>query len=226
MNIFKLSYNAHVAAMVQSDKHVIKMPLESIQLLCTCKRVLDGELTTVYIPSIKVCKWNPEDPTDSRTYTRVKLRKRVIHVLPCDTIKTRFGTPILTAKKLYLESHVNHPCAKWVRESVHNYYWLHKHAYALCMEYKYRFGKTHASAALLSTLLDSPTNIPLVSPTLPAQAMPIQYRQADPVAAYWEYYRKEKRQFKQRGGYVDAKWTRRVIPLQFFNLNIEIRDSL
>lgn len=35
MNIFVLSENAVEAAMMQCDQHVVKMPLESAQLLCT-----------------------------------------------------------------------------------------------------------------------------------------------------------------------------------------------
>jgi len=39
----------------------------------------------------------------------------------------------------------NHPCSKWI--APHNPYnraWLYEHAIALCNEYNYRFGKTHA----------------------------------------------------------------------------------
>ena len=35
MNIFVLDYNPEVAAKMQCDKHVVKMPLETAQLLCS-----------------------------------------------------------------------------------------------------------------------------------------------------------------------------------------------
>jgi hypothetical protein len=43
MNIFYLDNNPSVAAKAMTDKHVVKMILESAQLLCTAHRVLDGE---------------------------------------------------------------------------------------------------------------------------------------------------------------------------------------
>lgn len=43
MNIFYLDNNPSVAAQAMTDKHVVKMILESAQLLCTAHRVLDGE---------------------------------------------------------------------------------------------------------------------------------------------------------------------------------------
>lgn len=44
MNIFYLDKDPHIAATYHSDKHVIKMILESAQLLSTAHRVLDGQL--------------------------------------------------------------------------------------------------------------------------------------------------------------------------------------
>lgn len=43
MNIFYLDHDPMVAAQAMTDKHVVKMILESAQLLCTAHRVLDGE---------------------------------------------------------------------------------------------------------------------------------------------------------------------------------------
>ena len=44
MNIFYLDKDAKVAAQYHCDKHVVKMILESAQLLCTAHRLLDGSL--------------------------------------------------------------------------------------------------------------------------------------------------------------------------------------
>jgi hypothetical protein len=38
---------------------------------------------------------------------------------------------------------VNHPMSYWVRENRHNFSWTLEHAYALCSEFEYRFGKPH-----------------------------------------------------------------------------------
>ena len=44
MNIFYLDENPEIAAQYHCDSHVVKMILESAQLLSTAHRVLDGEL--------------------------------------------------------------------------------------------------------------------------------------------------------------------------------------
>jgi hypothetical protein len=43
MNIFILDKDPIKAAQAQCDKHVVKMVIESAQLLCTAHRVLDGD---------------------------------------------------------------------------------------------------------------------------------------------------------------------------------------
>ena len=44
MNIFVLDNNPTIAAQLQCDKHVVKMIVESAQMLSTAHRVLDGKL--------------------------------------------------------------------------------------------------------------------------------------------------------------------------------------
>jgi len=46
MNIFYLSSDPVAAAQAQGDKHVVKMILESAQMLSTAHRVLDGDKTS------------------------------------------------------------------------------------------------------------------------------------------------------------------------------------
>ena len=50
MNIFALDKDPIVAAKMACDKHIVKMILESAQMLCTAKRVTDG---TLYIDKTK-----------------------------------------------------------------------------------------------------------------------------------------------------------------------------
>lgn len=105
----------------------------------------------------------------------------------------------------YRATHRNHPCVIWADESYDNYLWLIKLTRALHGEYRFRFGesRTHASMRVIdfadSYQFESNGLTPFV------QCMPEQYRiDHDAVAAYCEYYRKEKLTF--------ARWTKRVIP--------------
>ena len=44
MNIFALAKSPEVSAQMACDKHVVKMILESAQMLCAVQRVQDGEM--------------------------------------------------------------------------------------------------------------------------------------------------------------------------------------
>ena len=48
MNIFALSTNPREAAKWHVDKHVVKMPLETAQILCTVRRVYYNDENTPY----------------------------------------------------------------------------------------------------------------------------------------------------------------------------------
>jgi|TARA_R110002020_G_scaffold55040_1_gene152946 hypothetical protein len=154
MNIFMLDNNPFKAARMHCDKHVVKMILESAQMLSTAHRVLDDN-----------------DYAD--------------------------------ANKLYKATHKNHPSNVWVRESHHNYQWLHSLFVSLLLEYEKRYNKTHACDRLVNHLLACPNNIDITNyeiTPLP-QCMPDQYKvEGDAVQAYRNYYQAEKSYF--------AKWQR------------------
>lgn len=69
MNIFYLDKDPKLAAHYHCDKHVVKMTLESAQLLCTAHRVLDGELGQ-YLSSNnrKIKQWTLPDWRESVMY--------------------------------------------------------------------------------------------------------------------------------------------------------------
>jgi len=146
MNIFVLDQDPLKAARDQCNKHVVKMLLESAQLLVTA--------------------------------------------FPPGTTR-------------YKHTHVNHPCGKWVRASLSNYEWLLRHACELCNEYTRRYGKVHKTEHIIASL-EQP-DLPDLGLTPFAQAMPEQYRDADPVKAYRAYYIGEKARF--------AKWAPRAARL-------------
>lgn len=133
MNIFVLDYDIEKCAAYHNDKHVIKMILESAQMLCT----------TLNLQGVE--------------------------------------TP-------YRTTHVNHPCAKWVRESLDNWTWARDLCLALSREHKYRYDpkREHKSATIVRSL--PLPNLPEIGLTTFAQAMPNKYRDDDTVQAYRNYY--------------------------------------
>ena len=161
MNIFYLDKNPKVAARMHNNKHVVKMILETAQLLSTAHRVLDGEQ---YI--------------DASSGRRIK--------------RWKINSPEVDAA-LYKATHINHPSAKWVRESNSNYNWLFNLFISLLDEYTYRYGKHHKCEFLKPYLHKSPKNILISELTDMPQCMP-EYCQVpgDSILAYRQYYLKEK----------------------------------
>lgn len=150
MNIFVLDKDPIVSAQLMCDKHVIKMILESAQMLCS---------------------------------------------------------PFPNGDAPYKRTHFNHPCSKWIRESVDNYEWLLTHVYALLDEYLNRYNKIHKSLDAIAWCddhyhqLDLPVDTGL---TNFVQAMPEEYKSKDAVKAYQTYYFNDKKHF--------AKWKNRETP--------------
>lgn len=92
---------------------------------------------------------------------------------------------------IYRKTHVNHPCAIWVRKSDKNYTWLYNLWILTLKEYTFRFKKIHASSRLISVLKNLPPKIPITSKRTPfAQAMPENYRKSlsKTVDAYRNYF--------------------------------------
>lgn len=185
MNIFILDTNPIVAAQWQCDKHVVKMIVESAQMLSTAHRILDGEQTRR--PSIS-------------GKTMVKY-----WVHPNQDLED----------KLYKAVHVGHPCTVWTMETNANYEWHYQHFKALCIEYRFRYGKTHSTETLLTdTLRRAPTHTKWSNLRTPfALAMthePQCIHKDDPVKSYQEYYHTKQDRFKM-------VWTRRETP-EWFNV--------
>ena len=125
-----------------TGQHVVKMPLETAQLLCTAHHVLDGD----------------DAPAG-----------------------------------LYKSTHVNHPCARWVRQARGNYLWTYRLFGFLAEEYAHRFGRIHKSWADLKDLLATPPQKIWQGRRTPfVQAMPEMYRHNNPHVAYKRYYLNEK----------------------------------
>ena len=155
MNIFVLDWDVKKCAMYHNDKHVVKMILETAQLLCGVHHMT-------------------ESPSENVPY------------------------------KL---SHKNHPCSIWARESMDNYLWLCELGMELCAEYTFRYGKRHKSQQVIEWCIDNRPNIPEEGFTVPAKAMPDQYKVEDVVQSYRNYYLGEKKSF--------CNWKNRSIPSWF-----------
>ena len=163
MNIFYFDECPVKSAEAQPDKMLVKMPLETAQMLCTTHRLLDHYEIKV-VPS--------------------KSGKRMIKQYVLDDERDNI---------FYAVCHINHPCTVWARQSRGNYEWLYVHFLALGMEYTYRYGKEHASITKLAKpLMQLPKNIHQGDMTPLAQAMPDEYKNDDPIVAYRDYVIHEK----------------------------------
>lgn len=146
MNIFVLDLIPERAAQYHCDKHVVKMILETAQILST---VVVGK-----IPQAR--------------------------------------------EVLYKPTHKSHPCVIWASQSVKNMLWLASLGFALCEEFEYRYGKKHKSEKIIlnATILGLTfprIKYPEVELTPFTQAMPEKYRNDNPVKAYRDYYKNEKK---------------------------------
>ena len=153
MNIFFLSFDPKKAAEQHADKHVVKMLLESTQLLWTAQHV--AHVTT----EERLC---------------------------LDTAPTT-----KTGQRGYKPTHRNHPCAKWVRETLANYMWLCALAAALATEYHYRYptAPAHACEPHVAWLTQNPPPLPAKPLTWPALAMPPEFKiSQNPTACYRAFY--------------------------------------
>lgn len=118
---------------------------------------------------------------------------------------------------LYKSTHINHPSAKYCRDSAEQYLWAAAHLKALCAEYTYRYGKLHKAEreGLVDWLVANvPKNIGIKSRfDLPYPAMPTEYISEDVVESYRSYYRGSKRDIATWSGKVNS----RPIPEWFIN---------
>ena len=103
---------------------------------------------------------------------------------------------------------INHPCTKWIRESVGNYIWIYILFRQLCKEYTYRYNKIHScETRFINVFNEIPELIPVGNMTPFAQAMFDDVKHTNPVIAYRNYYKKYKKDF--------CVWTNRPVPYWF-----------
>lgn len=164
MNLFYLDEAPDLCARYHMDKHVVKMPLEAAQILCTThwiSRVIGNAPRPLNSNELKVLR------------EAVRTNER--------------GSNIP-----YKPTHPNHPSVVWARTNIANYDWALGYLYAVSDEYTYRYGKYHKSTEAMA-MLGYPFNVPYSDDMTPfALAMPDQYKSDDPVTSYRQYYIHEK----------------------------------
>lgn len=177
MNLFVLHLNALKAARYHADKHVVKMLLEACQLLYSAHWVAAYPELLNYRYSVKL----------SQEQKKLSVPESMLTAPASLTRPDSQG---------YRPVHLHHPCAKWVRESIGNYYWTCQLALALADEYMYRFGsknaKVHSCEAHALWLLDNIPELPSFEQTEFVQAMYDEFKCDDAVEAYRAYYRGSK----------------------------------
>jgi hypothetical protein len=164
MNIFVLDSSPKQAAEYHCDKHVIKMILESAQLLCTAHRVIDGEETRCIQNGRKQTLWiHPDAKMDETLYKSTHMNHG------CAVWVRESAQNYYWVYELMLELN---------REFVR----------------RYRKQKDHETIVKLQGVLSQiPSNLKDIGFTIPPRCMPLEYQEADVVQSYRNYYSKGKR---------------------------------
>lgn len=97
----------------------------------------------------------------------------------------------------YRRTHYNHPCSKWVRETVNNYRWLLRYGFCISDEYTFRYKRVHKSSEVIRWCYDNyeSLSLPAGGMTRHALCMPDKYKGDDVVESYRRFYRGDKVSF-------------------------------
>ncbi len=198
MNIFYLDHDPAVSARFMCDKHIVKMPLESAQMLSTAHRLIDGTPTEVV--------WQSEG----------KVKTKKLHLLDGESFEVTLvesakgGSklrPVYINPRCYSVAHAKHPSTVWTMSSSANYKWHVSLFEAMLNEYTARYGKKHKSSGLLDFFKRTPKNIKAGEFSQPTPAMPDRYKTMDSIVSYRRYYAGDKWKF--------SKWKHGELPSWF-----------
>ena len=184
MNLFILSTDPIKAAQAHCDKHVIKMILETCQMLYT------AHWTAAY-PAL------------------LTKTKKQLGPLPLPSSLETSPKKINSEARGYKYAHLKHPCTIWIRTSLENYHFACDLGIALGDEYTYRWQKPkpHACLEHVKWLKANPPALSAIGLTPFAIAMDDKYKNSsDPIECYRNYYLTAK---KEKGLLV---YTRRPEP--------------
>lgn len=198
MNIFWLDNDPAEAARAHCDRHVVKMIVETAQLLSAAWHTVAPDQVELSIGST--------DPTFP------------MHDFANDlAAKLTFGyCYYINNQRIYAPTHLHHPAVHWVVESRANYDWLWRLGMFLLEEYTYRYKKEHATRYILRTLELTPLALPDDALSDPPLMMPDEHQvvdadgYGDAVASYRRYYRDGKRHLLQYTRRQPPDWLRDV----------------
>ena len=188
MNTFILAETPEESAAYHCNKHVVKMILESAQMLCAAH-------------------WLHLLKDKEKTISDFK-RIRDAQDWALKNTKPDLQPP-------WKMSHVRHPCTVWTAENYSNYTWQLKLCKSLLKEYEERYSRSHKSTIVANWL---EANKPLNIKKAPMSNFPVCMKEefkvfdsmgiVDPIASYRNYYIRDKVRF--------AKWEPRAeIPKWF-----------
>lgn len=113
-------------------------------------------------------------------------------------------------------THMNHPCTKWVTNSLNNFIWLVNYASELDNEYFWRFRNHHFCCRFIDWCRENPPCIPYRAGTSDFPIVVSKDCQSilNVVVAYRAYYVTKK---FNKNGINQAVWTRRAAPSWWFD---------
>ena len=187
MNVFVLSRCPYLSARWQCDKHVVKMTLESAQMLSTVIRNSLGITgQTKYL--------------DKEGNEKLRTRSLLLEYGEYDGMWDHERNP-----HVYWGVHHKHPCTLWTGRSLDNWSWHIEHALELASEFRKRYGKKHKSQKVIEWVSELNPDLHNIGLTRFALAMPDEYKGKSVVESYRRYYINEKRYF--------AKWKNSTPPI-------------
>lgn len=208
MNIFWLDEDLTLCAQYHCDRHLGKMLLESVQVLCT----------VLYKPKFNrlcdsACAYAVGDLAGFKP-VKDEVGNMMNYYLDQISIARMYMSKIP-----YKPTHPNHPVVIWAGYCTGNFKKLTLLATKLANEYEYRKGKPHKSAEALKQILKL-TNLNAELPledhieTRPPMCMPDDYvdPSADVVSCYRDYYRSKRDEWASREKPLEMKYTRRGVP--------------
>lgn len=203
MNIFYLERDPKIAAEFHCDKHVVKMIVESAQMLSSAHWMTDffkynlsfEDFKTQHAAFVEYSKRDKEKFNIDIELSDKKYRSN-FDAIKIYGLENKIDLPL--RYHCYRFTHVKHPSAIWAYESKVQYKWLSDLALNLCYEYTKRYKRIHSTQKLLETLSSNVPDIPLETFRDPPLCMPEEYYHDDHVLAYRMFYKGKKSKF--------AKW--------------------
>jgi len=182
MNIFVLDEKPTTAAQMMCDKHVVKMIVESAQMLSTAHRVLDGkQYIELSAKNRRIKRWK-----HTSDYVEELLYKASFVGHPCTQWVMENDQ-----NYFWLAEHAYELCREYTRR----YSKVHKSQYVLSYLHRRK-----------------PMNISTADYVTPfAQAMPEEYRNSNAVEAYRAYYLGEKTGFAKWKNSKTPNWFKEAL---------------